>query len=253
MTEKANIKEYLRRRRETDYIMPIWLPFLPFILGLLGLFGFLGSVFAFAASGSRAGIMLGSFSILILIALLIAGAIISLYVIYKWIQRRNNHFNRLQMLNESFTNYLEEKASSRDIDISNITSNIKRDIRDAEREETEKNSILYIILYLVFNPVLLYIFHFLNKDFVNHAHREEDILEGFNRALEKLGVEEKIRAFSKDRIPERNTIIYIVLSFVTLGIFIFYWVYTLTIDPNEHFKEHQTIEKEINEIVEKLD
>ncbi len=247
MTELNNIKEYLRRQSESDYIMPIWLPFLPYLLILLGLFGFFVSVLG----GSDAAIIGGGFFMGILA---IAGAILNIYVIYKWLSRRNNHFNRRLMIHESFADYLNELASKKDEDISGVLSSAKREIREAQREENERNSILYIVLFLVFQPILLYIFHFLNKDFVKHFRREENILEDFNNALDKLGIEKEIGNFSREyRFPERSTIIYIVLTFVTAGLFTLYWIYTLTKDPNDHFKQHQRIERQMAEVIENIE
>jgi len=47
------------------------------------------------------------------------------------------------------------------------------------------------------------------------------------------------------KFPSRNTVVYAFLSLITLNLFTVYWWYTLSRDPNEHFKAHRLIEEEI--------
>ncbi|OKY78720.1 MAG: putative membrane protein [Candidatus Methanohalarchaeum thermophilum] len=227
--------------------MPIWLPFLPFILIIVGLFGFLGTTLM-----GQESVLLGGW--LMMMLLILSGAIINLYVLYKWLKRRNGHFNRRLMLHDSFLDYLKELSHKKDIDITETVSDAKREIREAQREETEKNAVLYLALYLVFPPVLFYMYHFLNKDFLKHARREETIIEKFNVALNKLEIDEQIENFQRDyNYPDRNTIIYLVLTLVTAGLFGLYWIYTLTMDPNNHFEQHQKIETNMIETLKNIE
>ena len=53
-------------------------------------------------------------------------------------------------------------------------------------------------------------------------------------ALSKLGFPAG-RPFTIQRLPERSFALYLVLTIFT-GIFVYYWLYALVKDPNEHFK-----------------
>ena len=79
-----NLRRDIRRKTETDYIMPIWLPYLPYILILIGT---IVMVLGFAAFPEFAAFFIWSF------VLMIAGELINIYVLYRWIKRRNEHFN----------------------------------------------------------------------------------------------------------------------------------------------------------------
>ena len=64
---------------------------------------------------------------------------------------------------------------------------------------------------------------------------------------EVLPIDETIHLSKIGRFPDRNTIMYFVLTVLTLGLFEIYWLYTLINDPNEHFREHRIIEAKILE------
>ncbi|MCE4614606.1 MAG: DUF4234 domain-containing protein [Desulfurococcales archaeon] len=116
----------------------------------------------------------------------------------------------------------------------------------------ERSPVLWTVLSVITGGLLaLYVLHFLNKDFYHHDQREFYIWEDLGKAMEKLGQPLSTRTFF--RIPDRNTVIYIVLTLVTAGLFGFYWVYVTTVDPNEHFKQHRLLEGELLDKIEKLE
>ena len=53
-------------------------------------------------------------------------------------------------------------------------------------------------------------------------------------------------------MPDRNTVLYIVLTIVTLGLFLLYWVYVVTNDPNKHFAVHRSVEQNLVRALEEL-
>ena len=243
-----NLRRDIRRKTETDYIMPIWFPYLPYILILTGT---IVMVLGFAAFPESAALLIWSF------VLIVAGGLINIYVLYRWIKRRNEHFNRTILLYESFRDFLSNLSKKKEKDVSGIMSLIDRDIREGRLEETERNAVLWALLPIipcVGTILLLYIYHFLNKDFVKHYRREAEIIDGFRKGLKALGVEKELPSFSRGyKFPDRSTALYIVLYIVTLGLFGLYWIYTLTKDPNEHFKEHVLMEDEMLKLLEELE
>lgn len=226
------IRRYIDMAKETDYIMPIWLPFLPIILLVIGIIVFIASIL----TAGIMGLFVGFSALFVLIAL---SGIVSIYVVYKLVKRRNEHFRRTHLLYENLVNLLREKEGS-----SPEVVSMHSTLQEMKFEEGEKSAGLYAILVLFLEVIMwFYVAHFLNKDFRKHEVREARLLELTSNVLRKYGVTMPMK-FEKE-FPNRSTGLYIVLSIVTLGIFMLYWVYTLAKDPNEHFKQHSLIESRL--------
>jgi len=247
-----NIKRNIRGGSDEDYIMPIWLALLPYIIGVIG-----GAIFFFSLFAMLSAIGMGpqqgpgmvggplALSGLMLIILII-GTILQLYVIYKFIDRRNRHIKRTLMLYEDLAALLES------LGYTDAASRIRTSIREKSFEVGgEKNAILWVVLFIIFNPVVLYIFHFLNKDFRRHSIYEDRILSELNAVLRDEGVK-MIDTRRILTIPERSTILYIILTIVTLGFFFIYWVYVMAKDPNEHFLVHRELDMALIQSLEEL-
>ncbi len=225
-----DIKRHISAAERTDYIMPVWLPFLPLILVIIGIIAALASY----GESYEAGVMA---SLGTAIGISIIGIIVNFYVIYKWIKRRNEHFRRTHALWSSVVSALEAAG----IDEPEVIG-IKDALNEAKYDEQEKSAGLWTILTIV--PfVIYYVYHFLNKDFVKHERREMRILNNLRDLLRKRGgyVEVPVEPTIKDR----STFLYFILSIITAGIFQLYWVYTLTKDPNEHFRMHRMFEERL--------
>ena len=128
---------------------------------------------------------------------------------------------------------------------------MERTLREAELEEVERSAALWAVLSFIIPFLILYVYHFLNKDFYKHEKREGAMLEDLGRALEALGLA-GVRLRRPEEVKDRSTILYIIASVLTLGVFLLYWVYTLTKDPNSHFKGHALWEDELLSLLDKL-
>ncbi len=235
-----SLKDVKRQAEETDYIMPIILPFVPAILAVIGtLIAVLGGMAGRAGEAGMALAGLGAAWALYIIA-----AIIFIYVYYKWIDRRNTHFYRMQKFFENLTSYLESKGIT-DPELATI-KNIQSDMK---YKETKENAFLWAILSAIIGIVALYVYHFLNKHFHQHELRERRILESLKSILNKRGVYFEV---PEQTIPNRNTIVYIILTIITVGIFGIYWIYTLTKDPNNHFIEHRKWEEKLLDVLARI-
>lgn len=240
-------------RREKDHIMPVYLPFLPAVLALVSTVLFIAGIFLglghskFPFTGPK--IMMDfpiavPFAVVTGIVISIGALILGVYVLYKWIDRRNLHFKRVRLLYKDVLDFLEERGAEKD------ARRAKRTLREIESESDEKSPAIWIVLSIVFNPVVLYVFHFLTRDFFKHETRENFLLEDISDAIESAGGEFKFEEYGT--IEDRNTILYIVLTIVTLGVFGFYWIYALTKDPNEHFQQSSRVEGALLDSLESL-
>ena len=229
-------RSHVNKRFETDYIMPIYLPFLPVALAIVGVI----AIFIYFPYGLTFGIILYA-----------SAAVIDIYVLYKWIKRRNDHFRRQILEMKTIVDLIRKKSFQSKIDVDEQIDSLNNLVRESEYEETEKSAALWIILTLLVSVLIFYVYHFLTKDFRKHEFREERFLEVLNRTLEKIGLPSL--AFRREHyIPERNTVLYVILTVLTIGLFGFYWVYVLTKDPNNHFKEQIRWEDELISIFEKV-
>ena len=306
-----SLRNNIRRRTETDYIMPLRFPFIPLILNLITVpliyiltpyiyykliaaptAWFITSPQVFVpiicASINNLLVLLGAIICYItnihvlykwinpLVSLVaIIFAIINFYVLYEWIKRRNEHFKRQLMVYRDIMSLLREISRERGLDISTQISLIDREISEAEIKETKKNAVLWAILVLLsgnwISPILppiymiilhvypalppigivnLYVYHFLTKDFFVHERREDRIVTGIQDALGILGARFTYRRYYE--IPHRNTILYAILTIITLGIFSLYWIYVITKDQNEHFLEQRKWEDAVVSAIEQL-
>ncbi len=228
-----NLRRDFYKAAKTDYVMPLIMPYLPALLVLAGVAVMVIEYFLYGLS---------------LVGLLIMGLgpLVNIYVVYKWIKRRNDHFARSLLMLESLHELISEVSKKRGGVADAILHQVDRDLAEMRIESGEKGPVLWAILQLVVPLVVFYVAYFLNKDFVDHFKREAVVLEEMSRAVKELGVEKSFPEFSKwYRFPERNIVLYVVLYVLTMGLFWFYWLYTLTNDPNQHFREHQRLDSEL--------
>ncbi|MCE4606232.1 MAG: DUF4234 domain-containing protein [Desulfurococcales archaeon] len=264
MSMIERLRQDIRMRNDTDYVMPIWLPFISIVLLIIGAMFFIvalamsdvnnipslqGSTVTITRNMGIPGLnleasvgasVLGAGS-----ALIVLGGLIQLYVIYKWIDRMNKHFKRTIIFYKDLADYFDEKG------LNSRAESMRTIIRQMEIEQTEHGPFLWVILVLIVNILLYYVYHFLTKDFYIHNRRELYLWEEASKAMEELGHPLMFRSMYS--IPDRNTVLYFVLSLITMGVFQLYWVYALTVDPNNHFREHMRFEDELISKIEKIE
>ncbi|KXB04476.1 hypothetical protein AKJ50_02355 [candidate division MSBL1 archaeon SCGC-AAA382A13] len=244
-----DLSEIKRRTKERkkDYIMPIYLPFLPMILTIVTAFLGVLSVLGWFALGFRPDIGLGAgiTAAIVIVLVAIISAVLWIYVLYKWIDRRNKHFKRVELLYQDLIDFLEDKGAK------NEAKTARRTLREMASETDEKSPALWIILTIVLSPVIFYVYHFLSNDFKKHENKENFLIEDITDAIEAAGGSFKFQEYNA--IENRNTILYIVLTIITLGIFGLYWIYTLTKDPNKHFRQSAKMEEKLINSLEALE
>ncbi|MBE8540587.1 DUF4234 domain-containing protein [Geoglobus acetivorans] len=226
------IERLVRKSEESDRMVPWALMFVPPILMFFGILFILGGL------NDPSSLSFG-------LILLVLGTVVGVYLFYILISRRNTHFERTAVLYESISNYLNSHRLKDTV------------MRMKSEQGDEKNPVIWIVIYFLSNMipfigllVTIYIFHFLNRDFVKHDRNERIFLEQLS---DILPVGDSIKLSKIGKFPERNTIVYTVLTIITLGLFEIYWIYTLINDPNEHFKDHRLVEMKILETLKYRD
>ncbi|WP_198002003.1 DUF4234 domain-containing protein [Archaeoglobus veneficus] len=243
------IERLVRKGEETDRILPVALMFVPPVLTFIGVLLMIASskeqqyyhhyyhgyYYEYASTEP-------DYTLLALGLLFIAvGAVVGVYIVYSLISRRNAHMERTLTLYDAISKHVEDQ---------DLSARLKESVLRMRAEQGEsKNPILWIVIYLLSNVVpllgvfvVVYIFHFLNKDFVKHDRNERIILEQLSSVL-PMG--DTLQMTKIGKFPDRNTVIYFVLTLLTFGLFEIYWFYTLIRDPNEHFTEHRIVEARI--------
>ncbi len=241
---KNLISEAIRIRRETDEIMSgLWilsplLGFVAFIAVLIGSFA-LG-----AASGSKAGVLAGG--LIGFVGGFVVYIILALLPWYKLIRRRTEHFRRDRILREGLISYIRGAASERGIEgqFSSELATMTAVHSEANGEEDEKSAMLWIILSIVTFGILgLYVSYFLTKDPHNHDVRQLAFMQQVQSSFSKLG-KAIVFPFWK-AMSGRSFFLYLVLTWLTGGLFALYWVYVLITDFNNHFKAQWQIEDQL--------
>lgn len=166
----------------------------------------------------------------------VIGALLLLILLYKLIKRRNEHFKRHQLLEEDIVRVLNLSAGKKRSKIEDKLTSIERSSREAKLNEKEQSAFLWAILCFFIPLVGLYVGYFLMRDFYRHERREDFLLEDIEKTAGSIVTLELPRRFHQT--PDRNIILYIALTILTLGLFGIYWLYTLVVDPNNHF-DHQ--------------
>lgn len=231
---KISIGEAVRMRDHSDRVMSVAWILLPFV-GIA--FGIVGVVSIFV-------IGLGGFAVLLGLSIVDIVLVVSFW--YFLISRRNNHFKRDKVLRDGLVSYFiqEAAAKGKSNDISTEIATMNAINGEASAEETQKSAVLWIVLSIVTLGLLgLYVLYFLTKDPYRHDSRQQGFMQQTQSALTKLG--KTVVNPSWKALSSRSFALYFVLSIVTLGLFEFYWFYTLIVDFNGHFKAQWQLEDSI--------
>ena len=105
----------------------------------------------------------------------------------------------------------------------------------------DKSPVLWLVLSLVVGVVIYYVYYFLNDDFHAHEENERAFMLKASEVINNLGISQN-QIIITEAVPVRNFITFLLLTFVTCGIYGIYWLYTIITDPNLHFDNHATWE-----------
>lgn len=175
------------------------------------------------------------------------------YVLYKLLERREQHFERMASFRSHLIDVLKEKAEA-----AGKSSEVEADITELEgmnldatsRDRSgEKSPVLWLVLSIVIGVVVYYVYYFLNDDFRAHEANEHAFMRKAGEIANKLGISAE-QVMTPIVVPERKFVTYLILTIITCGIYGIYWIYTLITDPNYHFDSHAVWEPQVLKMVQ---
>jgi hypothetical protein len=101
--------------------------------------------------------------------------------------------------------------------------------------EYQRTSILFFLLQLVAYIPLFDLSVYLGKSIYDHHNHWMEFTQQAAAAAQKLGFKEG-RSYWARPMPTRSYALYVFVTIISAGIFMFYWWYTLIQEPNHHFK-----------------
>jgi flagellar biogenesis protein FliO len=141
---------------------------------------------------------------------------------YRLIKNRNHHFKREEPLKEQVTKYIEQQQN--------------RTVPETSKQPREINPKIWTAAIILIIPVFI-ITYLLSKDLALHEKEQEKILA---QAFPE-------RIFMTQTIPIKT---YAIITIVTLGFGIIYWLYKIVNQYNAHFKAQLQVEKKIASLME---
>ena len=141
---------------------------------------------------------------------------------YRLVEGRNKHFQHEAELENQVAAHFERQG---------------RKLPPLTKEHfTQRNAKLWAASIVVIIPVFV-IVYLLSKDLLVHERNQEDFL---STAFPE-------RFFMTQTIPIKT---YVLITLVTLGVGVIYWLYKVVNLYNAHFKAQLQVEKEANRLME---
>ncbi len=174
---------------------------------------------------------------------LVTCGIYGFYVFYKLLERRDAHLARMANVVNISVAMLREKAEREGKtglvqDELTQLELIQREMYDQSRE---RGAALWLVIGILTGIGIIIGYYFVMTDMVRHSQLEAGYFTLMSQALAELGLASQASQAAPD-VPDRNFVVYLLLSFVTCGIFSFYWIWALIDDGNRHVEGQVTWE-----------
>ena len=170
--------------------------------------------------------------------------ILAVYFTYLIIQRRNWHFAKMYFIFSETLKIISIKPLANDLQLK--VSLIKNMLEEVRGEEKPRNVFLWIIASAIsfglFGLLASYIVH---NDFYKHSKREERMISLFSE-LSVFGSEVKTYVIKK------RSILHLVLSILSAGLYAPIWIYMFISDFNKHIGEHKIMDEYLKRFLEEL-
>jgi len=159
---------------------------------------------------------------------------------YYFMQRRNDHFARQQLLFSSLHRLLSDTSAK---PIESVTR-LGYLTEDSKSQEQQKTAGVWAVLFLFVTPIVgLLIAYRLTQDLRNHEALQAEYRSNLTEAFRETGYQSPI--FSTQKLHNRDPLLFLILSIITAGLFWIYWFYTILHDYNEHFAQQAEFEDQI--------
>lgn len=236
---------------DKDESIPIIVPFLGAILSIIGFIvqliilqptniPFTGNVIEVSRGYNSSSLLYTG------LPFSIASFFAVIYLVYRWVNARNNHFTRTTKLYSIILEIAELlKFDKVDILRSRLNELI---IINSSKKSIAINAILSAIIPFY----ILYVYHFMNRDFVNHSIKERLLLAELFDDIKKREVQFVRNIIEYEQVEIKSTFLYIILSIITAAIFTVYWAYSITKDYNNHIENHRLIDNDITSALKRI-
>jgi hypothetical protein len=170
----------------------------------------------------------------ILLTIITCG-IYGLYILYKLVQRRDDHFKRMAGVVDASIAQLRVKAQGRENEIAPELAQLDQIRVEMATMSAERGAAIWLLICIFTSCVGgLILYYLLMQDYVKHDQVEAQFFTVMSSALAKLGLAGQAGQ-AVPNVPQREFITMLLLSIVTCGIYYYYWMYVMIKDFNEHF------------------
>lgn len=111
-------------------------------------------------------------------------------------------------------------------------------------------SILTGLVQLLCYIAAIYMLHFIGQDTIGHHSRWCGFTMETKVELARMGYAAG-HLRTPESLPDRSSVVYIVVTIFTFGLFAFYWFYVLIKDANEHFEAQMQFEDGLLELLDR--
>jgi hypothetical protein len=157
------------------------------------------------------------------------------YIIYKLVQRRDEHFKRMAGVVDASIAQLRAKAQGREDTIAGELSQLEQIRLQMTTLSAERGAAIWLLIAIfTFGIGYFILYYLLMKDYVEHDVVEAQFFTVMSSALTKLGLSSQASQ-AMPSVPQREFVTFLLLTLVTCGIYGIYWMYVMIKDFNEHF------------------
>jgi hypothetical protein len=263
VSQEPSLSVLVQVRTSTDTEIPtVWM-LLPLASYLLW------TVFAVAWWSAGAGLATGDLTLLIsgLGILGLAASAAGSYVVFRLVNRANEHSGRARALLLSALNLLEARAEASGPQALLPLNSADEGFYKLARSERERSAVLWALLSLI--PFVGWIFLAvaqwrLSRDFAKHSRLESLVFEDLDRTLKSVGTPGIPVRYAPVRSHDVLGITVIIVSvlelfsglvlglagafvliYLTVGAFALFWIDLSVRDPTAHFYYHSQLEVDI--------
>ena len=156
------------------------------------------------------------------------------FIVYKLVQRRDDHFKRMAAVADASIRQLRAKAAGREEEIQGELAQLEGIKNQMLMMASERGAVIWLLICLFTGIGFFILYYLLMEDYAQHDVVEAQFFTVMSVALAKLGLAGQA-AQAPRTVPDREFVAFLLLSLVTCGIYGIYWMYVMIKDFNDHF------------------